>query len=77
MLLLNTPPAPSFSTPLSSPCSKGNCFDEDGLDSWKKKEAAKLKLPIQWFCGWTNFSPSNLIVKEFLWIIGLSLLKSH
>ena len=33
----------------------------------EKKETAKLKLPIQlWLCGWTNFSPSNLIVKEFL-----------
>lgn len=67
MLLLNTPPPPLL-PPLRFPphVPKVTALMRM-VRIVEKKEAAKLKLPIQlWFCGWTNFSPSNLIVKEFL-----------
>lgn len=66
MLLLNTPPPllPPLRFPPHVP--KVTALMRM-VKIVEKKEAAKLKLPIQLrFCGWTNFSPSNLIVKEFL-----------
>lgn len=68
MLLLNTPPPPPLLPPLRFPphVPKVTALMRM-VRIVEKKEAAKLKLPIQLrFCGWTNFSPSNLIVKEFL-----------
>ena len=68
MLLLNPPPPPPLLPPLHFPphVPKVTALMRM-VRIVEKKEAAKLKLPIQLrFCGWTNFSPSNLIVKEFL-----------
>lgn len=66
MLLLNTPPPPLLSPLRFPPHVPKVTALMRMVRIVEKKEAAKLKLPIQWFCGWTNFSPSNLIVKEFL-----------
>lgn len=67
MLLLNTPPPPFFLRSAFQPHVPKVTALMRMVRIVEKKEAAKLKLPIQlWFCGWTSFSPSNLIVKEFL-----------